>query len=59
MYKKLAWSSFCQTGDVESFLEYKKISELESTSDILENMKGDNISELNKSEGNSNKGNTI
>lgn len=56
MYEKLAWNSFCKTGDIESFLEYKKLSETGYSS---ENMKGEFSSEFNKSQGNSNKGNTI
>ncbi len=56
MYEKLAWNSFCKTGDIESFLEYKKLSEAGYS---YENVKGEFLSESNKSKGNSNKGNTI
>lgn len=56
MYERLAWDSFCKTGDIESFLEYKKLSESGYDS---EDMKGEFLSESNKSQGNSNKGNTI
>lgn len=28
MYEKLAWNNFLKTGDLESFLEYKRIAEM-------------------------------
>lgn len=28
MYEELAWKNFLKTGDIESFLEYKKIKQL-------------------------------
>ena len=28
MYEDLAWNNFCKTGNIESFLEYKKLSEM-------------------------------
>lgn len=28
MYENIAWNNFCKTGDLESFLEYKKIVEI-------------------------------
>lgn len=64
MYEDIAWNNFCKTGDLESFLEYKKIVEIykninqnESVNinefGILEG-KGEVFSELNKSKGSSN-----
>ncbi len=33
MYEELAWENFLKTGDIESFLEYKKIKELSKSSE--------------------------
>ena len=59
MYEKIAWENFCKTGDIESFLEYKRILKLNNEMQNLFEKKGDGISELDKSEGDSNKGNNI
>jgi hypothetical protein len=59
MYEKIAWQTFCKTGSLESFLEYKKIVELSSDSENLTQMKGEFLSEFGKIEGNSNKGDTV
>ncbi len=59
MYEKIAWENFCKTGDIESFLEYKKILKLNNEMQNLDGEKGDVISELDKSKGDSNKGNNI
>ncbi len=53
MYEKLAWNNFCNTGNLESFLEYKKIK------GIKNKIKVDDIGEFNKTQGNSYKGDTI
>ncbi len=57
MYKNIAWNNFCKTGNINSFMEYKKLQE------ISENMKledlGETLNEASESEGNSNKGDTI
>ena len=45
--------------DIESFLEYKRILKLNDEMQNLFEKKGDGISELDKSEGDSNKGNNI
>ncbi len=58
MYEKIAWDNFCKTGDIESFLEYKKINEI-NCMQKLQIEKGDSFSEFNKIEGNNNKGNNI
>lgn len=54
MYEKIAWNNFYKTGDLESFLEYKKIKELNSV-----NMKGEEISESDKGNWYSHKGDSI
>lgn len=59
MYEKLAWENFCKTGDLESFLEYKKIKEINSNIQCQDGMKGEDISEFNKSQRDSDKGNSI
>lgn len=51
MYEKIAWENFYKTGNVESFIEYKLLSN--------ELKIGENSIETNKSEGNNNKGDTI
>ena len=54
MYEDLAWNNFCKTGNIESFLEYKKLSEINNKDiEILEN-EGIILDELDKSKGNSN-----
>ena len=58
MYEKIAWDNFMKTGDIESFLEYKKIMELYNFKEVLEE-KGELSSELDKSKGDSNKGSNI
>jgi len=30
MYEKIAWNNFVKTGNIESFLEYKRIMDLKS-----------------------------
>lgn len=66
MYENIAWNNFCKTGDLESFLEYKKIVEIykninESENESVDSYKfnvlegkGDVFSELDKSKGSSN-----
>lgn len=54
MYEDLAWNNFCKTGNLESFLEYKKINEINNKN--IEELKNEGIilDELNKSKRNSN-----
>lgn len=33
MYEKIAWNNFVRTGNIESFLEYKRIVDLKSKID--------------------------
>ena len=56
--KDLAWNNFYKTGDIQSFLEYRKFGEVNNTQQIMQNLEG-MINEINKGEGNSNKGSTI
>lgn len=54
MYEEIAWNNFCKTGNLESFLEYKKINELNNRNmEFIEN-EGIIIDELNKSKRDSN-----
>lgn len=60
--EKIAWNNFCKTGDIQSFLEYKKLENINynenNTEQIMQNLEV-MINEVNKSEGNSNKRGTI
>ena len=54
MYEEIAWNNFCKTGSLESFLEYKKINELNNINmEFIEN-EGIIIDELKKSKRDSN-----
>lgn len=54
MYEEIAWENFCKTGSLESFLEYKKINELNNRSIEMVENEGIIINELNKSKRDSN-----
>lgn len=64
----MAWNNFYKTGDVESYLEYKRIMDIDANkqeylyqnndNQIIQNL-GVMINEINKDEGNSDKGSTI
>ncbi len=58
MYEKIAWDNFVKTGDIESFLEYKKIMEIYNFKEVLEE-KGEVFGGLNKGKSDSNKGSNI
>lgn len=58
MYEKIAWNNFYKTGNIESFLEYRKINEINNMQN-LQIEKGDVFSEFNKVEGDSNKRDNI
>lgn len=51
MYEKIAWENFLKTGDIESFLEYRKLMDLNSRSN--ENI-GEKLYETDKSKRNCN-----
>lgn len=55
MYENLAWNNFIKTGDIESFLEYKRINEV---NDYINNREV-RLNESYKNKGNSDKGNNI
>lgn len=62
-FKNLAWNNFCKTGDIQSFLEYRKLNEFtevesNNTQQLMQNLEV-MINEIDKGEGNSNKGSTI
>ena len=55
-FKELAWNNFYKTGDIQSYLEYKKFNEnkfgdeiipISSTEQIMQNL-GVMINEINK-----------
>ena len=58
MIKRLAWNTFKNTGDINTYLELKQITNIENTiaNNIeynIQNIKAENY-ETNKSKGNSN-----
>lgn len=56
-FKNMAWNNFYKTGDIQSFLEYKKLDilpqEYNNTQQIMQNLEV-MINEINKGERNSN-----
>lgn len=48
MYEQLAWNNFYKTGNIESFIEYKKINEVKQENE------GKSFDGLNKSKRNNN-----
>lgn len=62
MYEKLAWNNFEKTGDIESFLEYRRLMETNlNISNNIENINskirqniGELLNEIDKSKSNSN-----
>ncbi|MEG2310536.1 MAG: hypothetical protein RSB76_00950 [Clostridia bacterium] len=66
MYEKIAWNNFIKTGDIESFLEYRRLIQLNNSETYLDELKqdinqnvGDNIDEVDKSKSDSNKRNLL
>ena len=53
MYKDIAWNNFCKTGNIESFLEYKKLMQIDESSLIEIEDKGLILDELDKGKRNS------
>lgn len=62
MYEKLAWNNFLKTGNVESFLEYKRLVEvnnnlslnqMQNTNEIIKQNVGELLNEIDKSKGDS------
>lgn len=56
MYENLAWNNFLKTGDIESFIEYKKLMEMNG---YIVNNKGVQFDETNQGKGNSDKRNLL
>ena len=57
-FKNLAWNNFYKTGDIQSFLEYRKLNEFievesNNTQQLMQNLEV-MINEIDKGEGNSN-----
>ena len=40
MYENIAWENFIKTGNVESFMEYKKIKEIKNNLNSNNDVKG-------------------
>lgn len=62
-FKNIAWNNFYKTGDIQSFLEYRKLNNIDgfginNTQQIMQNLEV-MINEIDKGEGNSNKRSTI
>lgn len=55
MYKNFAWNQFMKTGNLETYIEYKRIEALSN----IEEKKGEVISETYQGQRNSNKGSNI
>ena len=64
MFKDIAWNSFYKTGDINSFLEYTKLKQIElskdfsNTNNVIRNL-GVMLDETNKGQGNCDKGSTL
>lgn len=52
MIKQIAWNTFKKTGNINTFLELKQVSNIEQ--DIMKNIKAENIYENCKNERNNN-----
>lgn len=61
MYEKLAWNNFEKTGDIESFLEYRRlmktnlnISNIEDVNNKIRQNIGELLNEIDKGKGDNN-----
>ena len=54
MYEDLAWENFCKTGNLESYIEYNKICEINNQNIGLINDEGIILDELDKGKRDSN-----
>ncbi|MCX8074985.1 MAG: hypothetical protein N2749_05305 [Clostridia bacterium] len=67
MYEDLAWDNFLKTGNLESFLEYKKMADIKDNIESTVNgfvetdevIEGVLLNETSQSKRDSDKGNTI
>lgn len=53
MIKKIAWNTFKNTGNIDTFLELKQITSIEENLESINSIKAEN-NEINKSKGNNN-----
>ena len=58
MYEKIAWETFLKTGNINSYLEYKKFTSLDANINVQEN-EGDFFHGFNQGKGNSYKRNSL
>jgi hypothetical protein len=58
MYEKIAWETFLKTGNINSYLEYKKFVSLDANINVQEN-EGDFLDGFNQGKGNSYKRNSL
>lgn len=59
MYEKIAWNNFIKTGNIESFLEYKRLSNMQIINNNINENIGALLNEINKDKGDSNKRNIL
>ena len=48
MIKKIAWDTFKKTGDIDAFLEYKQIENIENNIKEIQNITNLNLQEKEK-----------
>ena len=53
MIEKIAWNTFKNTGNIDTFLELKQITSIEENLESINSIKAEN-NEINKSKGNNN-----
>ena len=58
MYEKIAWETFLKTGNINSYLEYKKFTSLDANINVQEN-EGDFLDGFKQGKGNSYKRNSL
>lgn len=58
MYEKIAWETFLKTGNIDSYLEYKKFMSLDGNIDVQSN-EGDFLNGISQNQGNSYKRNSL
>ena len=58
MYEKIAWETFLKTGNINSYLEYKKFTSLDANINVQEN-EGDFLDGFNQGKGNGYKRNSL
>lgn len=48
MIKKIAWDAFKKTGDIDTFMEYKQIENIENNIKEIQNIANINLDNKNK-----------